>query len=195
MSNQIGYQWKPTTNTIVQQKRQDFSKNNSEDKNGISLCIRFAFKNISPGRVFAIMKNPTVESNGQKTTCSFGFIERIDHICRQDGNKTYFIHFKPNTWNFNQSAATDALNEMKTGKEIKIINDDNGHYWKVSISKAQRPEDADTPITKPKVPKTAVFPETQFTISSVNFPEISREVNSEISRLKHVTFSEEKQAE
>jgi len=194
MSNQIGYQWKPTTNTIVKQKRQDFSKNNSEDENGISLCIRFAFKNISPGRVFAVMKNPTVQTNGQKTNCSFGFIERIDHICRQDGNKTYFVHFKPNTWNFNRDG--DALNEMKNGKEIEIINDDKGHYWKVSISKAQRPEDADAPITEILKPKfvPAVFPETHFTIG-VDFPEIPQEVSSEISGLIHVTFSEEKQAE
>ena len=50
-SNQIGYQWKPTTNKIIQQKKKDFSKINAVDETGISLCIRFAFKNITPNKV------------------------------------------------------------------------------------------------------------------------------------------------
>ena len=116
-SNQIGYQWKPTTNKIIQQKKKDFSKINAVDETGISLCIRFAFKNITPNKVFAVMKNPTiVYENGDKARGSFGFIDRIDYIIRRDGNKTYFVHFRPNSWNYNNTTAVDALNDMKEGK-------------------------------------------------------------------------------
>tara|TARA_B100000795_G_scaffold44000_1_gene28848 strand:+ start:373 stop:1095 length:723 start_codon:yes stop_codon:yes gene_type:complete len=142
-TSQVGYQWKPTTNKVVKQPRKDFSELNSNDETGISLCIRFVFKNITPGRVFNNMKNPTIIlNNGQKVTGSLGFIERIDHIFRRDGNKTCFVHFRPKSWNFNNSNALNALEEMKNGNAIEIINDEHGHFWKVTISKAQRPEDA-----------------------------------------------------
>tara|TARA_B110000967_G_scaffold207388_1_gene256620 strand:+ start:3018 stop:3698 length:681 start_codon:yes stop_codon:yes gene_type:complete len=141
-SNQIGYQWKPTTNKIIQQKKKDVSKLNAFDETGISLCIPFAFKNITPNKVFAVMKNPTIlYKNGDKVRGSFGFIERIDYILRRDGNKTYFVHFRANSWNFNNATGLQALNNMKEGKDIEIINDKWGHFWKVSISKAERPEE------------------------------------------------------
>ena len=177
---QIGYQWKPTTKTVVKQQRQDFSESNSNDKNGISLCIRFAFKNITPGHVFNVMKNPTIiVDNCKKISCSLGFIERVDHIFRRDGNKTYFIHFRPKSWNFNNDNALDALEIMTSGRQIEIVNDDKGHFWKVSISKAQRPIDAQSDNVK--ADEEELFPDSPFIFG--DFSGIDSEVATEIAAL------------
>ncbi len=217
-TSQVGYQWKPTTNKVVKQPRKDFSESNSNDETGISLCIRFVFKNVSPGRVFNNMKNPTIILNdGQKVTGSLGFIERIDHIFRRDGNKTCFVHFRPKSWNFNNSNAVNALEEMKNGNAIEIINDEHGHFWKVTISKAQRPEDAQAqPEQKQAQQKQKqaqqkqaqpeqkqyedanesdeefqIYPDGPFAYNVGEFPEIETEVAEEIAELNE----EKKQAE
>lgn len=199
-NSQVGYQWKPTTNKVVKQQRKDFSTTNSNDETGISLCIRFVFKNISSGRVFNIMKKPTIIlKNGQRVQCSLGFIERIDHIFRRDGNKTFFIHFRPQSWNFNNADVADTLEYMKNGKAIEIINDEHGHFWKATISKAQRPEDAtqqeqEQNQVEPVQYEGAfesdeefkIFPDGQFAIAynDVNeFPDIETEVAAEIADL------------
>ena len=66
-NTQVGYQWKPTTKKVVKQQRKDFSKENSNDDTGISLCLRFVFKNIGPNRVFNIMKKPIIiNGNGER---------------------------------------------------------------------------------------------------------------------------------
>ena len=205
-TSQVGYQWKPTTNKVVKQPRKDFSESNSNDETGISLCIRFVFKNITPGRVFNNMKNPTIILDGQKVTGSLGFIERIDHIFRRDGNKTCFVHFRPKSWNFNNSNAVNALEEMKNGNAIEIINDEHGHFWKVTISKAQRPEDAQAqpeqaqpeqaqpeqaqPEQAPQYEgadesdeEFQIYPDGPFAYDVGEFPEIETEVAEEIAEL------------
>jgi hypothetical protein len=204
-TSQVGYQWKPTTNKVVKQPRKNFSESNSNDETGISLCIRFVFKNVSPGRVFNNMKNPTIILNdGQKVKGSLGFIERIDHIFRRDGNKTCFVHFRPNSWNLNNSNAVNALEEMKNGNAIEIINDEHGHFWKVTISKAQRPEDAQAQPEQTQPEQTQpeqaqpeqyegadesdeefqIYPDGPFAYNNVGeFPEIETEVSEEIAEL------------
>ena len=190
---QIGYQWKPTTNKVVKQKRQDFSEKNSIDENGISLCLRFVFKNINPDRVFQVMNNPTfILENGKKIKCSFGEIERIDYIFRRDGNKTYFIHFHKKGWNFKNRNAIDALECMKKGKAIEIINDDRGHFWKGTISKAQRPQDANQHKLEPEQKlqdysdgeEFDVYQEGPFAIDYDEFPDIKNEVAAELKKIK-----------
>lgn len=204
-SNQIGYQWKPTTNKIIQQKKKDFSKINAVDETGISLCIRFAFKNITPNKVFAVMKNPTiVYENGDKARGSFGFVDRIDYIIRRDGNKTYFVHFRPNSWNYNNTAALQALNDMKKGKDIEIINDKQGHFWKVSISQAERPEDEveEQDDMESDQEEFQIYPASSFENNYNNlneFPniemEVTNEVTNEIAAFAEQINDEEKTAE
>ena len=185
-SSQIGYQWTPETRTVVQQQRQDFTKSNSSDETGISLCIRFAFKNVEPDEVYEIMKNPSIISeNGMRTEpISFGIIERIDYIFRRDGNKTYFVHFKQKTWN---NKANSLLELMVSGKEIEIINDNKGHFWKVSISKAPRPASV-TEVTDYEVYPPAPFSFNKTFGYDGVYPEldttISTEVGSEIKEIK-----------
>jgi len=207
-NSQVGYQWKPTTKKVVKQQRKDFSEDNSNDDTGISLCIRFVFKNINPGRVFNVMKNPTIIlENGQNHATlekSLGFIERIDHIIRRDGNKTYFLHFRPKSWNFDNLEAADALETMKTGQAIKIVNDDHGHFWKVTISKAQRPEDASQHNLENKLEQKLtdesddeefdVYQEGPFAMDYNDFPDIKNEVANEIAELT-VQKEEEKTSE
>ena len=142
-NNQIGFQWKPSTRQIVEQQRQKFTEENSIDENGISLCIRFAFKNITPEQVFDIMENPKII--GENNCESLGTIERIDYIIRRDGNKTYFVHYQKNTWSQSEFGI-ELLNKIVRG-DIEIINDKKGHYWKVSVSQAQRPDDAELATT------------------------------------------------
>jgi hypothetical protein len=205
-NTQVGYQWKPTTKKVVKQQRKDFSEENSNDDTGISLCLRFVFKNVGPGRVFNIMKKPIIiNENGERVKVSLGFIERVDHIIRRDGNKTYFIHFRKQSWNFRNNTPFEALENMKSGKAVEIINDEHGHFWKATISKAQRPEDAgnDTRNEEPSgdyegaisdgdVQNYTVAP---FSYDDVNdFPDIENEVSAEIAELTEQK-GEEKTAE
>jgi len=200
-NNQIGYQWKPTTKKVVKQQRKDFSEDNSNDDTGISLCIRFVFKNIQPGTVFNIMKNPTIIfENGQREKCSLGFIERIDHIFRRDGNKTFFVHFRKKSWNSKNTNALEALKEMKNGKVIEIINDNKGHFWKVAISKALRPEEANSEVLSNQYEgaesdgeEFKIYPDGPFA-NMGEFPHIDADVSAEIAEIAEQK-GEEKTAE
>lgn len=137
-------QWKPNApqrKPNTKPKRKDFSTVNSNPETGVSLCVPFAFKNVGPKRVFAIFKKPTIIDpiNGQiHENVSLGFIERIDIKIRKDSNKCIFIHFAPGRWN---DANNEILEAMKSGKSLKVITDDKGHFWKTIISKSQRPAD------------------------------------------------------
>ena len=137
-------QWKPNApqrKPNSTPKRKDFSTVNSNPETGVSLCVPFAFKNVGPKRVFAIFKKPTIIDpiNGEiRKNVSLGFIERIDIKFRKDGNKCIFIHFAPRRWN---DANSDILEAMKSGQHLKVMTDENGHFWKTIISKSQRPAD------------------------------------------------------
>jgi hypothetical protein len=139
-------QWKPNApqqkEGASKPKRKDFSDVNSNPETGISLCIPFAFKTVGPKRVFAIFRRPTIITATGETICdvSLGFIERIDIKYRQDGNKCVFIHFAPGRWN-DTDTTREILAAMKAGTPLKVVTDENGHFWKTIISKSQRPAD------------------------------------------------------
>ena len=143
-------QWKPTNRTNGDnkpRKRKDFTETNSNPETGVSFCIPFAFKNVGPKRVFAIFRNPKIticNSAGEEVisydNMSLGFIERIDIKYRRDENKCVFIHFAAGRWNYNETTRT-ILGHLKSGMWMKIMTDDDGHFWKTIISKSQRPAD------------------------------------------------------
>lgn len=120
----------------------DYQYENSLDTNGISVCIRFAFKNITPQRVFACLKKANIEFNGRNTMVFLGLIERIDQVIRKDGNKMFFVHFSPNSWG-NTEAANHALDQLCDG-ELRVYYDEP-YFWKLSISKSRRPREEDRP--------------------------------------------------
>jgi hypothetical protein len=137
-------QWKPNApqrKPNSTPKRKDFSTVNSNPETGVSLCVPFAFKNVGPKRVFSTFKKVTFvhpKTGEIRKNVSLGFIERIDIKFRKDGNKCIFIHFAPRRWN---DANSDILEAMKSGQHLKVMTDENGHFWKTIISKSQRPAD------------------------------------------------------
>lgn len=126
--------WCPTRSERA--PRKNFQLENSQDVNGISVCIRFAFKNITPQRVFACLKKANIEVDGLKTMVFLGLIERIDQVDRKDGNKLFFVHFSPGSWG-NTEAADLALEQLCAG-ELRVYYDEP-YFWKLSISKSRRP--------------------------------------------------------
>ena len=116
-------------------------KENSMDVNGISVWIRFAFKNITPQRVFHCLKKARLANDGELVF--LGIIKRIDQVIRNDGNKMFFVHFAPNSWG-KSSQAQGALKKLVAG-ELRVYYDDP-YFWKISISRSQRPNDVDEPL-------------------------------------------------
>ena len=129
--------WRPTRR---EPSKTDFQYENSLDFNGVSVCIRFAFKNITPQRVFACLKKTNIEFEGRKTQVFLGMIERIDQVIRKDGNKMFFVHFSANSWS-KTDAAKFALQQLCDG-ELRVYYDEP-YFWKLSISKSRRPRDED----------------------------------------------------
>ena len=152
-TNQTACQWKPTDKVESQPKRINFTEQNSNPETGVSLCVPFAFKNVGPKKVFAIFKKPTILLDGINTEVNMGLIERIDIKFRKDGNKCVFIHFAPGQWNDNE-ITKNLLNLMKNGTPLRVLTDNNGHFWKTIISKSERPADYITENIEPEEEKT-----------------------------------------
>lgn len=127
--------WRPTRRDTTPKS---FQFENSQDSNGISVCIRFAFKNITPQRVFACLKKANINVDGRNEAVFLGMIERIDEVIRKDGNKMFFVHFSPNSWG-KTPGASDALTSLCDG-ELRVYYDEP-YFWKLSISKSRRPGD------------------------------------------------------
>ena len=104
--------WRPTRRDTTPKS---FQFENSQDSNGISVCIRFAFKNITPQRVFACLKKANINVDGRNEAVFLGMIERIDEVIRKDGNKMFFVHFSPNSWG-KTPGASDALTSLCDGE-------------------------------------------------------------------------------
>lgn len=137
-------QWKPRqSNTTRSPPRVmiDYTVENSDPEGAVSFCMPFVHRRVRPQKVFAVMRNPCINIDGENVQVNFGFIERIDFIERRDGNKTYFIHIADGRFNKN----TDALNileRMREGERFKVYNDrEQNYFWWMSISKAKRPQD------------------------------------------------------
>lgn len=90
----------------------------------ISLCIPRVFPNISEARIHHIFDQ-----------LSLGKIERIDIVSTTNVKGEHFnrvfIHFSQ--W-FNNENATNALQRLQRGDEIKVIYDEPW-FWKVSLYK------------------------------------------------------------
>lgn len=116
----------------------DHSGTNSDPANGVSLCIPRVFNNINYRRikdVFIRMK--------------WGFVERVD-VMQLRGFKRAYVHFKAGEWNGQNPEASAALEAMKAGVDVHITYD-NPWFWKIGISRSERPSEAPKPKPKPLV--------------------------------------------
>ena len=137
-------QWKPyarTGNATRAPPREviDYTDENSDPDGSVSFCMPFVHSRVRPQKVFAVMRSPYVNIDGEKIQVNFGFIERIDFIERRDGNKTYFIHLADGQFNKN----ADALNILEAyargvSSSRRYTNDrEQNYFWWMSISKAK----------------------------------------------------------
>ena len=106
--------------------------------NRISLCISRVFPNIGWRRI----KRHMIEAQ-------LGFIERVDVIpvYGKDGKirfKRAFVHFRENSWNNRDPEAREALSRLRNGESIRLVYEDPW-WWSVSISTAERPDEAPKP--------------------------------------------------
>lgn len=137
------FQWKPNKVSVGRREFRDYTQENSNPDGSVSLAMPFVHKNVRPQKVFAVMRQPYFEVDGEIRSVNMGFIERIDHIFRRDGNKTFFVHFAAGRFN-NGDLERDILNRMASGERFKVFNDrEQEHFWWISVSKAKRPSDRD----------------------------------------------------
>ena len=106
--------------------------------NCVSLCISRVFSNIGWRRI----KRHMIEAQ-------LGFIERVDVIpvYGKDGKirfKRAFVHFRENSWNNRDPEAREALSRLRNGESIRLVYEDPW-WWSVSISTAERPDEAPKP--------------------------------------------------
>ena len=132
-------QWKPRTGNATRAPPReviDYTDENSDPDGSVSFCMPFVHSRVRPQKVFAVMRSPYVNIDGEKIQVNFGFIERIDFIERRDGNKTYFIHLADGRFNKNADAL-NILERMREGERFKVYNDrEQNYFWWMSISKA-----------------------------------------------------------
>tara|TARA_B100001121_G_scaffold307988_1_gene330794 strand:+ start:277 stop:816 length:540 start_codon:yes stop_codon:yes gene_type:complete len=114
--------------------------------NRVSLCISRVFPNIGWRRI----KRHMIDAQ-------LGFIERVDVIPVYDKNtgkirfKRAFVHFRENSWNTRDPQAREALERLRSGESIRLVYEDPW-WWSVSISTAERPDEA----PKPPMRKTRI---------------------------------------
>jgi len=123
--------------------RKDHFAANSDPALGISLCIPRVFNNIGWRRIKQIFID-----------LRWGFVERVD-VIPMGSYKRAFVHFAPGRWNEGDRDAAAALNALRAGDEVKIVYDEPW-YWKIGISRAEKPEEAPKPKPRPTVQISAV---------------------------------------
>lgn len=134
------FQWKPNQSTRKHVVH-DYTEENSQIEGAVSLALPYVHKRVRPEKVFAVMRSPYMEVDGEIRKVNLGFIERIDFIFRRDGNKTYFVHFADGRFS-KRELEIDILTRMASGERFKIFNDrEQEHFWWISVSKAKRPQD------------------------------------------------------
>ena len=135
------FQWKPNQASGGKREFHDYTWENSNPDGAVSLAMPYVHKRVRPQKVFAVMRSPYFEVDGEIRRVNLGFIERIDHIFRRDGNKTYFVHFADGRFS-KGSLERDILERMASGERFKVFNDrEQEHFWWISVSKAKRPSD------------------------------------------------------
>ena len=118
--------------------RKDHFAENSDPHHGVSLCIPRVFNNINWRRI----KQTFIDLR-------WGFVDRVD-VIPMGNYKRAFVHFAPDKWNLGDRDAAGALAALKAGDEVKIVYDEPW-YWKIGISRAERPAEAPKPKPRPKV--------------------------------------------
>lgn len=104
---------------------------NSNDANGISLCIPRMFNNIGFRRV----KGVFIKQN-------WGFVERVDVIHYGDHKKA-FVHFRPNSWNWTKRNQ-QILEQLQRGEQIHLrYESGKPWFWHVGISYTETPKRED----------------------------------------------------
>ena len=151
---------------LARKSKAEIFKNNSEDCNGVSLCIPKVHANISWKRI----KGHIIDAN-------LGFVERVDviPIAGDRKFKRAFVHFRPNSWNMRDSTARAALKKLQSGERIKLEYE-SPWFWTVGISGSQKPDEA----PKPRVRKTSI---------QVNYVQCERSAGAAASKKGGVTIS------
>lgn len=111
-------------------------------KSSPSLCIPRVFSNITWQRV-----KETIEE------LELGVIDRVDMVNKTNAKgekfKRVFIHFKQ--WS-DDSSVEEVRCKLLSGDQIKIVYDEPW-FWKVSMSKVERPNFEKKPASKKDQPK------------------------------------------
>ena len=123
--------------------RKDHFKENCDPAKGVSLCIPRVFNNIGWRRI----KQTFIDRR-------WGFVERVD-VIPMGSYKRAFVHFAPGRWNEGDRDAAAALDALRAGDEVKIVYDEPW-YWKIGISRAEKPDEAPKPKPRPTVQISAV---------------------------------------
>ena len=119
---------------MAQQRKQfvDHTAQNSDPKNGISICIANVHANISAARIKYSMIG-----------FQLGFVERVDVVKTSNPkfNRAY-VHFAPGKWNMRdreQGGAYDVLCALQNGKSVKVeYEEGKPWFWKLQISRLPR---------------------------------------------------------
>ena len=105
-------------------ERGDDRRQNGDNRHGVSICIPRVFKNIGKERILGVL-----EKEG------LGEIMRIDLLSVNERFNIAYVHFKENSWR-----EQDVLDALVQGDNVKLFYEDGKPwYWKLSISKARRP--------------------------------------------------------
>ena len=122
-----------TTRVTKQLTVAEIAQMSGDVSKGVSLCIPRVFANISWYRI----KQAFIALN-------WGFIERVD-VIPSGGTKRAFVHFAPGKF-----TATAVLKALCEGKQVKIVYDEPW-FWKISLSRAEKPAEAPERKQRPKV--------------------------------------------
>jgi hypothetical protein len=106
---------------------------NGDDSNGVSVCIPRVFDNIGWRRIKSVF-----------VTLNWGYVERVDVVQTRHGRRA-FVHFSPGRFTNKR-----ILEQLRAGKQVQILYDDPW-FWKVSLSRSRKPEDAPPPPRRPEV--------------------------------------------
>lgn len=124
--------------TLCKDAQVSHQQKNSEPESGVSLCIARVFNNISWKRI----KDVFISLN-------WGRVDRVD-VIHMGTYKRAYVHFLPGRWNVRNHEAVSALEAMQKGEEVKVLYDDPW-FWKIGISRSQKPSEAPRPKPRPQV--------------------------------------------
>ena len=114
---------------------------------GVSLCIPRVFNNINHRRI----KQWFIKNLRQ-----WGFIDRVDLVpVFKQGNQVHkraYIHFAPGRFNMraDDGNGNNILDSFIAGDTIQVVYDEPW-FWKLSLSRSERPLEAPKPYAKPSI--------------------------------------------